>query len=435
MRLERKRVMKKRVCVLLIIMMLLSAAALADGTAYAGEFNTQAFSEAYAEGKLRLKKLNLPGMEGITWISVSPNGKLFGCSSDGYVIYDAETDTATVQNIDWTGDEFGHLERVLSLYWNRCGEVVWSPDGRYYALVNRTEVMLRINLRWDLFVGDTQTNTIRVLKTWSDKPSDVSSGAVYQLCFDDEGEKIYYSFIGDAQNPFEPFFSREGIMTAEYDMATGSIRPLFNNGWRDENGKEYLCTGSDLYYLSGGRLLQAYSSSDGSEFGLRLMIPEGDEWISEYYAIQAPESGYMRLQLRMVSDDYCVLMWTDRQTAKGVAKYIGIGEDNRFTEHEEHEAENVQISPDGNYCIFLIENKQRYDDEYDLDVHAKAGRELPGRSVVRIDTPFFIKSNRYYLAGENDFSVRFNNGIEWGGNLLLLGIDQDVEVYQFEGVE
>ena len=244
-------------------------------------FNAEAFAAELEADNLSLKKVKLPGTEDIgnvKWLSVSPNGRcLLGAYSEGYGVYYVAEEVFIPLAYDTTGDEYGNLERFSKSALPKYLSIVWSPDERYFAVVNRDEVTAG-HFKWDLFVGDLTTNTFRVLQTWSNKLT--NGGAVYQACFDQSSEKIYYSFYGKVDNPFGSDY-----FTVEYDIATGESRPLFSNEWANEYGDKYRCYYDGMHCLSDGRILQIAACSDREDHGISIMTPTGDGWERKFLSV------------------------------------------------------------------------------------------------------------------------------------------------------
>lgn len=388
-------------------------------------FNSAAFSKELEKGRLSLQEVDLPGMEGIeliSWVSVSPKGSyLLGQTSEGYGIYHIAEEVFVPLEIDTTNDEFHKLDRFSKLLLPQYMKAVWSPDERYFVIVNWNEVVVNGKLMWDLFVGDTRTHTVQVLETWHHRL--FSGGSIYQVCFNQNSDKIYYGYCGYGNNPFDSKY-----MTAEFDLATKQSRPLFSNQWTDKNGEEYSCTNDGMYCTSDGCIVQIAVRKDSKDFGVSIMTPVGSEWKRNYISLVSGNTRGSNFHFSMVSDDFLAFTYTEMGENREVTAFTFVNSNYALDErntYKYHNVGNVQISPDGDYLLSLIHSGK----SYELKVYEK--EHVNGRGTT-VDIPFNINSNGPYLLGYNSLASCYYGGMQWGGNTLLIGTKNDVSVYQFK---
>ena len=398
-------------------------------------FNTGAFASKLESNQLSLERVDLPGTEDISWVkwlSVSPKGSyLIGAYEDGYGVYYVTEEVFIPLTFDTTGDEYGNLERFSQLALPKYLSFVWSPNERYFAVVNRQMVVVNNRLEWDLFVGDLTTNTFRALETWSNKLRE-NGGAVYQACFDQSCEKLYYSLYGYMDNPFDSKF-----FTVEHDIATGESRPLCSNEWTDENGYEYSCAYDGMHCLSDGRILQIAVRKDSKDFGLSIMMPTGDNWERRYLSIANGDDRGNNFQFCMVEDDFLTFTYFNMLREYEETLYISLIGNNPLASgntFRDYDVGNTQLSPDGKYVLSLMHSGSSYSLEV-LDRTSKGFLKTIVKGGAKVSVPFDLRTNGAYLLGHNSFATEFIDGIQWGGNILLLGTKDGVKVYRFEDVE
>jgi len=410
----------------------------------ANGFNTQAFSEAYDSSKLSLKKLDFPGNEDIEWMSVSPQGSyLLGRKDADIGIYHIASQAFIPLNVDYSGDENHCLKSMLSSFAMNGVQVSWAPNEQYFVLTNHYEVMQR-NGYWDLILGNIHANTLSVVKSWERSVFAEDYGRLYQACFDANSTKIYYSRLGQK----EQTTLNSKYLLESYDLATGQIATLSANEWTDETGENYRCTSSELYCLGDGRLVQLAQPEriSSTDWGLRVLTPAQDEWKSSYIPLAYDDARCGSFRLRKASDDFFTVQYTAtlydktsyREQNVYEEQYVVLSESNRGSVLQivrSNSYGNVIPSSDGKYFLALAGEGRNWE----LCVYnRKTGTTLEKQLRLtgpEVDTPFSVADNWRPLSGNTVEHRRFVDGILWGGNILLMQLENGVGVYQFNGVE
>lgn len=427
--------MKKIVSLLMVILLLCCgcSAAIAEG------FDAEAFARKFANQSLRLEPVTLPGVpEGVQWLSGSPTGRyLIGLTEDAMILYDRAAQSCAPVQFDMSGDVNGKLQWALEhpRYLPGC-TFVWSPDERYFTAFNWDQVMIYISLRGDLLLGDTETMTISVKRSWSGaKLSAEDMGVVYDACFSPDSRILYFSVISNA-------YGQDGVeyMTMAYDIAADTVTRLAMN--RDKTpGSEFEADYPGMACMKDGSIVQLATARLGAgAWKLRRLTPEGDGWRSTLHDIPGNSSG--RHYLFVGPDGVLVLnpplpavqltggsaQWEEFAAAAEEAGYgkvlqMAVTADGAMAEVRRCDAVNACFSPDGRFILTVTGDSV----SWSLTVHDTAtGAQCPV-DVSALET----RKAFAYLAGRNAMASSFPAGMMWCGDLLLLGTEDGAALFRF----
>lgn len=394
-------------------------------------FDSEAFTAAFDAGILTLKKLELPGTEDIRWISISPKGSyLFGYQQGaGYGLYDVAQQHFTLLTVDTSGDTYECLERAIGLSPDYL-EVVWSPDEQYFSITNYKRNIIQCTYDWDLFLGDTQTSTIRVLQTWNRRVIKDDFGTAVSPCFSEDSCSLYYTFYGNIEG-------ERKYQTYEYNLVTGENTLLFVNAISPEYLLAY------FFCMDDGRFIELKNNHATGKDALYLFYPDGEKWNSTSFEIGSlPEFANVEIfsNLRLCKIDeqrfalifqadnnmYSLLFQINEANQFEVApdtytQEIYLADQDVKVVIDDTYARNIQPSPDGKYFLSVNSDKSQgrrfglwvsnTDKKYD---------GTPEEVKVTLPEEFSSDGVFYYCMGENPLSVAMTQGMQWGGDLVLL---------------
>lgn len=426
--------------VLLAVMMLLAGCIL--GACASGEnrptdandaFQQKVFQEALEQGHLVLKRFDVEAY-GNQWLSVSPKGTyLLGYQSGDQGMPLTETDLQLyhVASGEVTALRVEESEDAQD-YWRALMmqgtlKAVWSADERYFTLVDYDRVVNQ-SMGGVLVLADTAEKKIEIVEYWNRSFIREDGGGVYQACFSPKGDKLYYSLYGGAA---EQYSSR--IMTMAYDIAKGTSTACFANEFDMENGETYWAYAPGMFCLTDGSIVQAIHPFFGSgRIGVRMMRPVQDGWESSI-CLLAENRGLKVSQLRMAGDDRCLVTYFGSMpTTAGGTVVFEKTDGHSFEVLEDSGIYNAVWSSNGRYLMSL---QRQSEDAYSLMVQDYGDTEAGIRGVSAVIDGADVKDRYANLMGGNALAKNFDDGMQWGGNLVLLGSDHGAEVYEFAGVE
>ena len=431
--------MKRFLAIVLLVLLAfqsLGMNAFAAETLHENGFNSEEFTKAFEQGELELKRLDLPGTENISWISLSPKGSyLFGYQQDvGYGLYDVAQQHFSLLTVDTSGDTYGCLERVMRTspdYW----EVVWSPDEEYFSITNYAKNIGSAAFVWDLYLGDTQTSTLRVLQTWNRKMMRDDFGTAISPCFSEDSCSLYYTFYGNIEN-------ERKFQTYEYNLATGENTLLFENATLPDFLSEY------FFCMDDGRFLELKRNADTGKDVLYLFYPDEKTWNSTSFEIDSlPEFAnvekfinvrickidgqrfalIIETQTNMNSNTYSLLFQINESNQFEVAPDTYTQEIHTFAQDvkvvlSDTYARNIQPSPDGQYFLSVNYDEGNKKSRYGLWVNNTDKKYDGTPKEVKVTLPEDISYEvlLFYCMGANVQSAAMYQGMQWGGDLVLL---------------
>lgn len=395
-------------------------------------FDASSFAQSFKNEYVEIERIPLPVHENIRWLSISPKGNyLLGFFEGEYFLFCVLDGNTKTLAFDITGDVHGNLrsfaetpDPFLHL------RVSWSPDERYFALTDHYRYFAMGRPAWDLFLGDLENGTIRVLETWQKSFRVENVAGVYQTCFDDKGRKLFYSIYN---NIYE-----DKYMTMEYDLLTGESKPLFSNTWTDvTTGSTFSCEGPELYFLPSGMFVQTAQNKSGDKLGIRLTWPVREWWESKTFFFTEEGNGYSMDGLKMQvgrAGFGSVSFQTGDDSPQAETLIFSIDQAEHSIEFENINClRNEVYSPDGRYSFGLYRLDSNTEWGYELRVIDRTS-DYAG-ALVRAD--FETWGNHVYLAG-NNYLVGHNKLVDglrgrmqWGGNNLLLALSEGVCLYKY----
>lgn len=140
-------------------------------------------------------------MEEATPVSVSPDGRVELYSAGNTLTIrheDGRTLPVVVSEARGAADAYGNLAKVASKGAQSIGSegLIWSPDGRYAAIVNQSRVVQMVQFIYDPIVIDMQTGEMFLLASYSNKITKEGSGVVLTALFSADSRYLYAVVMG-----------------------------------------------------------------------------------------------------------------------------------------------------------------------------------------------------------------------------------------------
>lgn len=348
-------------------------------------------------------------------------------------------------------DEYGNLEKYLSLPLEkriRSEGVAWSPDGRYFVVLNGKPMMkTHGNLVIDPILMDTQTGDMILTATY---PSDKDSGfreAKAGACFSPDGKYLYYTV-----NTLD-----SGSRLLRYDLETGETELCLN---MDQN---YM--NSSLFVLRDGSLLtmfyQEQSENESSRWGIARFFERDGMWHFEKPWLQpslmfgSPRLACSRTSgtvLMIEEGNYTAMhIFRPEQDFEGIDDYWYIAKDtmqpvrlsdDELSRHIPDHSNMMWInlcafSPDGRYLMVGFGSKGdpavwaciRLSDMTAVPIEFESGADQLSRKVLRNDTGAIVWTEEGILISANGVGEGFYvlNESQSSGSVISPPTDTAVE--------
>lgn len=144
---------------------------------------------------------SLRACESFSWFSLSPAGNSGILVADGNVVcyYGGKYHFLFPSLTRGVEDVQGNLDRVFRHVFSRLlGEegVLYSPDGRYAAVVNYKQVLVQSRYYFDPIIIDLSTGEMILTATYGNRPKN-GAAAVTTATFSSDGRYFYYMLYGN----------------------------------------------------------------------------------------------------------------------------------------------------------------------------------------------------------------------------------------------
>lgn len=404
-----------------------------------------------ASGSAKLTKTKFAGRsmlamtginENLVPISISPDGKTALVSMFGALTIMNETAQIPVLPLTNRGvpDEYGNRAKMLSAVGVQHGRisVVWSPDGRYAAMINPRTVMTMARFEWDPLVIDLQTGEAFLPETTPSKFGN-GSGAAIAACFSRDGRYFYYALYGGG------YEERYSIL--RYDLESGEKTLCYNGAehmycamWELPDGSLAI-NGSLEQHLSTGAI-NVYREENGvwrcKQYPFNL---ENNKWMMEIYeadysaasntflampnnaAMQAATISSLRIaqmdenipgrEVEWILRDgetpklECMAPWTYEATDEFIVSCMKIV--------------RARLSPGGRYVLAAVRGA-RYDGFVLLD--------LENKTVTPVEAPEGVTATQ---VGLGEGTRGFEAGFLWGDDgTLLMYTENGLDLFVIE---
>lgn len=358
--------------------------------------------------------------EGMSPISFSQDGSVGLYSDEGRLVIvraDGSSTPVAASKTRGAADTYGNLAKIVSQGVRAIGSegLVWSPDGRYAAIVNQLRVVQMAQMIYDPIVIDMQTGEMFLLASYDNNKRRNNSATVLTAAFSADSRYLYAVVWGNMNDaPFslircdltgsaaEVLLSWEGQTFWPHlaQLRDGSFLLLkdtqqLNNytglAHITPAGKDYALTVTDFtqrmiffyprsmqYSAQSGHALILSNTSRGSNSYSNLLLVNPDEGIvppTEYWAVPS-------LKASVVS----VLSKNELQTPSNVV------------------ISSMRLSPDGERALLLCNEGSRF---------ALLMLSIDDRTLTRVTG----------VDSDTLASLYTSNGayIDWRGDIILLG--------------
>ena len=436
--------MKKLFSLLLAALFLCSACS----QAFAEGFDTAAFAEKFSRQSLKLEPVTLPGApEKVTWLSGSPSGRYFvGLTDTALIVYDRQSQAFSPINIDWSSDKNGKLATLFGKPdWLLRFNFVWSPDEKYFT-ASSLELTVSNNLYvCDLMLCDTETMTLRIVQSWGLKAKDENSGSIYNTCFSPDGKTLYFGFFGKAYT--EQFGGK--CLTLAYDIAADTVSFVTLNQYTDDQGIKKDAVFHFMACLENGSLVQLlFNKSKPMDLYLRHLTPSAQGWdeallllpyqrpmATPYLLCTAAGTRVLvRFDLSIAytgpinkaqnSVDAMLSASAQRSPLEPLIMEAVLDANKNLVPGANFTgARNACLSPDGRYILLLTGEYN----QWGLAVCDTRTNKLSfvDVSVLQENTDFAC------VVGKNALASKFDAGMMWCGDLLLIGTSDGAQLFRF----
>lgn len=436
--------MKKLLALFLAALLLYSACS----AAFAEGFDTAAFEEKLNRQALKIEPVTLPGApEQVTWLTASPSGRYFvGLTDTALIVYDRQSQAFSPINIDWNSDTNGKLQMLFNQpKWLLKFNFVWSPDERYFTASSLDLTISNNTLVCDLMLCDTETMTLRIVQSWGLKAKDENSGSIYNTCFSPDGKTLYFGFFGKAYT--EQFGGK--CLTLAYDIAADTVSFVTLNQYTDEQGIKKDAVFHFMACLEDGSLVQLlYNKSKPMDLYLRHLTPSAQGWSESLVPLpyQRPmATPYLlcaaagtRVLVRFdISGSIVATTNKANNTANAmlgaaaqrspleplIMEAILDANKNLVPGATFTGARNACLSPDGRYILLLIGQHSQWGlTVCDTRTNKPSFVDV---SVLQENTDFAC------VVGKNALASKFDAGMMWCGDLLLIGTEEGAKPFRF----
>lgn len=183
-------------------------------------------------------------VEGASLVSISPDGSTSLYSMDSSLLIlreDGSTLPVTASEARGTADVYGNLAKISGQGARLFGSegLVWSPDGRYAAIVNQRRVVQTMQFVFDPIVIDMQTGEMFLLASYENSFRGENAGTVVTCTFSADSQSLYAVIMGNVNN------ARFCLM--QYDLTTLNATLLYS--WEDMTYWPHLIRLADNSFL------------------------------------------------------------------------------------------------------------------------------------------------------------------------------------------
>lgn len=395
-----------------------------------------------------------------SWRSLSPAGNsgILEANDSGISYYEGKYHIIYPSQTRGVADVNGNLAKLFAAartFKRFPGEegTVYSPDGRYAALVNNQAVLIQSSFIYDPIIIDLSTGEMILTATYGSKLMRGDTGAVVAAAFSADGQYFYYML----------YENMEGYRTALYRYHL------------QENTTEFCYSGSDLNYhpclsetAEGAFIILRDTSNENKETGLTRIADEGGVWQGAELSFDLPmkywrctrllhsaKSGYAFIPGKIAavdaSSDYAFQCVRPDEGFAGLNRYYVISKE--FPQIQAYTAEELNalfetwekgtdmkyasafyvdmpfqaiqafaLSPDGRYALLHTKDYGTRDNPRPSEhLYLVSLEELALREVQGLD-PAAVQATK----PRKDYEPT----IEWNADTLIIGTTDGTQAYE-----
>lgn len=290
---------------------------------------------------------------------------------------------------------------------------------------------------------DTETMTLRIVQSWGLKAKDENSGSIFNTCFSLDGNTLYFGFTGKAYT--EQFGGK--CLTLAYDIAADTLSFVTLNQYTDDQGIKKDAVFHYMACLEDGSLVQlVYNKSKPMDLYLRHLTPSAQGWSESLIPLpyQRPMATpyllctaagarvLVRFDISITvpinaannTADAMLGAAAQRSPLEPLIMEAVLDADKKLVPGATFTgARNACLSPDGRYILLLT---GQYD-QWGLtvcDTHTNKP-SFVDVSVLQEHTDFAC------VVGRNTLASKFDAGMMWCGDLLLIGTEEGAKLFRF----
>lgn len=446
-----------------------------------------ALDAAFAQDRLALvPAAALPFGSVATWYSLSPGGNSGILGLDGsdapVSMYNGFCHWIRPSTQRGVADEYGNLEKYYQYITSRFPAllgsegVVYSPDGRYAAILNGNISLMNANFFIDPILLDLFTGELILTATYQNKPGKPNCGTCVTACFSPDGRYFYSIIYGNVL--FRSTLCRYDLLEQRTEVCLFDPEQAFSE---DEEERYAFLYYPRLSITADGDLLILKDTRFANETrGVMRISNSGEHWRREdsmYLRAFDGEEGEIAVDEALLScglgvdenlwsleelsfpagspfqaRQLCYSLNSERALVLG---YDGSGNQRIFMsldfaaevsgldcywaiDADSHRAVSLSaqespqevpyltiawacLSPDGHYALILARNDETQEANlFMLRLEDMELRAVKGLSAADIAV---------------GVSARYRPVIEWNGDILIIGTKEGPQTYRFQGEE
>ena len=396
----------------------------------------------------------------ITWLSLSPAGNsgiLVANSDTGLCYYAGKYHALYPSHTRGVQDINENLAKVFSTRLQTLlGEegVIYSPDGRYAAIFNNHDTLVRLYLIFDPIIIDLSTGEMFLSATYGNKPAKGNCGAVTTATFSSDGRYLYYMLYGNTaeyrtalyrynlqEDTTEFCYSGSDLNYYPYLSETkdgtfvimrDTIRQSESEGLTSISYKDGVWNGNDLSFDLPSRYWYCKRLMFSANSGYGFMPGKLPFFGAPYCAFQCviPDIDFAGLnQYHVISkDSNQIQTYSAGEIASLIENWIiGSSQEDGSVLHQDIPFQEIMtstLSPDGYYVLLnTVDHGSRDNPVTSRHLYLVRLDDLAIKEVLGID-PASIQ------AGAPD--ADYKPVIEWNNDTLIIGTKDGIKAYTFQ---
>ena len=351
-------------------------------------------------------------------------------------------------------DDYGNLQRFGTYFENRfpslLGEegIVYSPDGRYAAILNMNITLIKANMFLDPIVLDLSTGEMILTATYPDKFREDGMGAVSSAVFSSDGRFFYYIVFGIAGDARTRLY-RYDLGTGETELCLQSDQNLYFPHLAELEDGSFLMI-NDRYKKDEAQGLVKATCRDGVWSLEETMLDLPYQYSYSTILNYAPASGLACLPVKTAGNPVAFQLVNPNAGFDGLNRYLCIRKDSgeivSLTAEEFRDAVyadlsagdskgfsidfpyqaiyNTVFSPDGNYL--LLNTVSSSSEGISRNLYLVRIEDLSARKVSGLDAEDIMLGSK---------AAKFPMVIEWNTDELIICTSGGIRAFEFTAGE
>ena len=351
-------------------------------------------------------------------------------------------------------DDYGNLQKfgtyIESRFPSLLGEegIVYSPDGRYAAILNVNFTLIKMDLFLDPIILDLSTGEMILTATYPDKIKEDGVGAVSTGVFSSDGRSFYYVVYGKAGDARTRLY-RYDLGTGETELCIGTDQSLYFPRMAElEDGSLLMI--NDRFKKDESQGLMTASCRDGvwslEETVLNLdhhyfyasmlkyspasglaCLPGKTMGTLAAFQLINPNAGFDGLDrfLCVTKETGEIVSLSAEEYRDAVTADMNGEKANGFTIDFPYQTiYNIEFSPDGNYLLLNTVSATR--EGMARNLYLVRIEDLSARKVSGLDAKDIMLGSK---------AKRFPMNIEWNTDELIICTSDGIRAFEFTAGE